>query len=53
MEDWKRFIIKSQLEAKGVEFEFFSLVCDESTDASETAQLLIFSGGVDDDMIIT
>ena len=27
--------IKKQLEAKGVEFDFFSLACDESTDASE------------------
>ena len=34
--------IKRQLEAKGAEFEFFSLACDESTDASDTAQLLIF-----------
>ena len=35
------FDIKRQ-GAKGVEFDFFSLACDESTDASDTAQLLIF-----------
>ena len=34
--------IKRQLEAKGVEFDFFSLACDKSTDASDIAQLLIF-----------
>lgn len=27
--------IKRQLEAKGLQFDFFSLACDESTDASE------------------
>ncbi|KAF7246390.1 Sodium/potassium-transporting ATPase subunit beta-1-interacting protein 3, partial [Varanus komodoensis] len=42
--------IKRQLEAKGVEFDFFLLACDESTDASDTAQLLIFLRRVDNDM---
>ncbi|KAF7237537.1 Chromodomain-helicase-DNA-binding protein 1-like [Varanus komodoensis] len=41
---------KRQLEAKGVEFDFFPLACNESTDASDTAQLLIFLRGVDNDM---
>jgi len=35
------------------EFDFFSLACDESTDASDTAQLLIFLRGVDNDMNVT
>ena len=34
-------------------FDFFSLACDESTDASDTAQLLVFLRGVDDEMNIT
>ena len=34
-------------------FDYFSLACDESTDASDTAQLLIFLRGVDDDMKVT
>ena len=34
--------IKRYLEAKGVEFDFPPLACNESTDASDTAQLLIF-----------
>nr|XP_057931891.1 general transcription factor II-I repeat domain-containing protein 2 [Doryrhamphus excisus] len=45
--------IKRQLEAKGTEFDFFSLACDESTDASDTAQLLIFLRGVDNDMNVS
>ena len=45
--------IKRQLEAKGAEFEFFSLACDESTDASDTAQLLIFLRGVDSEMNVS
>jgi len=35
------------------EFDFFSLTCDKSTDASDTAQLLIFLRGVDNDMNVT
>lgn len=36
-----------------MEFEFFSLACDESTDASDTAQLLIFLRGVDSEMNVS
>uniref|UniRef100_A0A087XRL1 HAT C-terminal dimerisation domain-containing protein n=1 Tax=Poecilia formosa TaxID=48698 RepID=A0A087XRL1_POEFO len=42
--------VKRQLEAKGVEFNLFSLACNESTDASDNAQLL---RGVDDEMNIS
>ncbi|KAK7886513.1 hypothetical protein WMY93_026134 [Mugilogobius chulae] len=45
--------IKRQLGDKGDRFEYFSLACDESTDVSDTAQLLIFLRGVDTDMNIT
>ncbi|KAF7247962.1 Cartilage-associated protein [Varanus komodoensis] len=45
--------IKGQLEAKGVKFDFFSFTCDKSTDASDTAQLLIFLRGVDNDMNVS
>lgn len=45
--------IKRQLAAKGAELDFFSLACDESTDASDTAQLLIFLRGVDNDMNVS
>lgn len=45
--------IKRQLGVRGKEFEFFSLACDESTDASDTAQLLIFLRGVDNEMNVT
>lgn len=42
--------IKRQLGAKGVDLDFFSIACDESMATSETAQLLIFLRGVDDEM---
>lgn len=42
--------IKRQLGIKGKEFAFFLLVCDESTDAAVTAQLLIFLKGVDNEI---
>ncbi|XP_077340540.1 general transcription factor II-I repeat domain-containing protein 2-like [Lithobates pipiens] len=45
--------IKRQLTSKGVDFDFFSIACDESTDLSNTAQLLIFMRGVDDEMNVT
>lgn len=45
--------IKRQLGTRGVELDFFSLACDESTDASDTAQLLIFLRGVDTEMNVT
>ena len=35
-------LIKRRLAAKAENFDFFSIACDESTDASDTAQLLIF-----------
>ena len=45
--------IKRQYEAKGAEFDFFSLACHESTDASDTTQFLIFLRGVDNDMNVS
>ena len=45
--------IKRQLGVRVKEFDFFSLACDKSTDASDTAQLLIFLRGVDNDMKVT
>ena len=36
-----------------MEFDFFSLACDESTNASDTAQLLIFFRGVDNEMNVS
>ncbi|XP_063781329.1 general transcription factor II-I repeat domain-containing protein 2A-like [Pseudophryne corroboree] len=45
--------IKRQLEAKGVEFNFFSLACDESTNAADTAQLLICLRGVDNEINVS
>jgi len=44
--------IRRQLAEKSLNFDFFSLACDESTDVSDTAQLLIFLRGVDSDMNI-
>ncbi|KAK2847511.1 hypothetical protein Q5P01_010510 [Channa striata] len=45
--------IQRQLGDRGVAFDCFPLACDESTDASDTAQLLIFLRGVDDNMNVT
>ncbi|KAM4694222.1 general transcription factor II-I repeat domain-containing protein 2-like [Discoglossus pictus] len=45
--------IKRQLTSKGVDFYFFSVACDDSTDLSDTAQLLIIMRGVDDEMNVT
>ena len=45
--------IKRQLGVRVKEFDFFSLACDESTDASDTAQLLIFLRRVNNDMNVT
>lgn len=36
--------IKRQLEAKGADFEFLSLACNESTDISDTAHFFERSG---------
>ena len=41
--------VRRQLEEKSLNFDFFSLACDESTNLSDTAQLLIFLRGVDSD----
>ncbi|XP_073672245.1 general transcription factor II-I repeat domain-containing protein 2-like [Paramisgurnus dabryanus] len=45
--------IKKQVTKRGHKFDNFSLACDESTDISDTAQLLIFLRGIDEDMNIT
>lgn len=45
--------IKRQSGTRGVDFDFFSLACDESTEASDTARLLIFVRAVNDDMNVT
>ncbi|XP_077340548.1 general transcription factor II-I repeat domain-containing protein 2-like [Lithobates pipiens] len=45
--------IKRQLTCQGADFDFFLIACDESTDLSDTAQLLIFMRGVDDEMNVT
>ncbi|KAM4629813.1 general transcription factor II-I repeat domain-containing protein 2-like [Polymixia lowei] len=45
--------LKQQVSDKACAFDFFSIACDESTDATDTAQLLIFLRGVDDDFWIT
>ena len=42
--------VRRQLGEKSLNFDFFSLACDESTDLSDTAQLLIFFRGVNSDM---
>ena len=38
--------VRKQLGEKSLNFDFFSLACDESTDLSDTTQLLIFLKGV-------
>lgn len=43
-------IFKDKVGDREVAFDYFSLACDESTDAYDTALLLIFSRGVDDNM---
>ncbi|KAK7896643.1 hypothetical protein WMY93_021968 [Mugilogobius chulae] len=45
--------LKLQLRDKACAFEFYSIACDESTDATDTAQLLIFLRGVDDNFVCT
>ena len=40
--------LMQQLKEKINSFNFFSLAMDESTDVSDTAQLLIFIRGIDD-----
>lgn len=45
--------LKLQLREKACAFDFYSIACDESTDATDTAQLLIFLRGVDDNFCCT
>lgn len=45
--------LKLQLRDKACAFDFYSIACDESTDATDTAQLLIFLRGVDDNFCCT
>lgn len=47
----KQFV--SQLESKISEFKFCSFALDESTDITDTAQLLIFIRGIDDNFCVT
>lgn len=47
----KQFV--SQLESKISQFKFCSVALDESTDITDTAQLLIFIRGVDDNFCVT
>ncbi|KAK0141946.1 General transcription factor II-I repeat domain-containing protein 2 [Merluccius polli] len=44
--------IKHQLSDKACAVDFFSTACDESTDATDNAQLLIFLWGVDNNFFI-
>lgn len=45
--------LESQLEGEIAKFRFYSLAMDESTDVGDTAQLLIFVRGIDDNFNIT
>lgn len=45
--------LNQQVKDKAKAFEFYSIACDESTDARDTAQLAIFLRGVDIDFAIT
>lgn len=45
--------IKQQVSDKACAFDFYSVACDESTDVTDTAQLLIFLRGVDNNFCIT
>lgn len=45
--------IKLQLSDKACAFDFYSIACDESTDATDTAQLLTFLRGVDENFGVT
>ena len=44
--------VKHQVSHKACDFDFYSIACDESTDAGDTAQLLIYLRGVDDNFIL-
>lgn len=45
--------IKLQLADKVSSLDFYSIACDESTDATDIAQLLIFLRGVDENFAVT
>lgn len=45
--------IKRQVSDKACAFDFYSITCDESTDATDTAQLLIFLWGIDENFGVT
>jgi len=45
--------LMTQLQIKSKTFKLFSLALDESTDVSDTAQLLIFIRGIDTDYYVT
>jgi hypothetical protein len=45
--------LSSQLQKRTEQFKFCSITMDESTDISNTAQLLIFIRGIDDNFCIT
>ncbi|XP_016407553.1 general transcription factor II-I repeat domain-containing protein 2-like [Sinocyclocheilus rhinocerous] len=45
--------LKEQVTDKVPTFDFYSIACDDSTDSTDTAQLLIFLRGVDSDFCIS
>ena len=45
--------VKHQVSHKACAFDFYSIACDESTDTADTAQLLIFLRGLDDNFCFT
>jgi hypothetical protein len=45
--------LSNQLREKAEEFKYYSLAMDESTDSTDTAQLLIFIRGTDENFAIT
>ena len=45
--------IKLQVSDKACPFDFYSIACDESTDATDTAQLLFILRGIDNNFCIT
>ena len=44
--------LKHQVTHKACAFDFYSIACDGSTDATDTSQLLIFLRGVDDNFCL-
>ena len=41
------------MESKATNFKFYALVIDDSTDATDTAELAIFIQGIDDEYNVT